>query len=127
MLRWLKRYLAEGIEGLQEALRPGRPAEMTAVYEPALLAAIRRYPRNLGLLFSIRTLQRLGDYLAYVYSLYCSPLRAQVQQESRLWLTGRRSAMQRRKWDARAKAIIVIEGLKGKLVEASCHEHQISQ
>jgi transposase len=29
VLRWLKRSLAEGIAGLQDAPRPGRPAEVT--------------------------------------------------------------------------------------------------
>ena len=30
VLRWLTRYLAEGLEGRQDAPRPGRPAEITA-------------------------------------------------------------------------------------------------
>ncbi len=38
---WLKRYLAQGIEGLQDTPRSGRPAEITAVYRTALLAAGR--------------------------------------------------------------------------------------
>ena len=29
-LRWRKRYVAEGIEGLQDAPGPGRPSEVTA-------------------------------------------------------------------------------------------------
>jgi transposase-like protein len=35
--------------------------------------------------------------------------------------------MKRRKWDANTKAMIVIEGLKGKPVAQLCHEHQIRQ
>jgi transposase-like protein len=35
--------------------------------------------------------------------------------------------MQRRKWDAPTKAMIVLEGLKGKPVAEICTEHQISQ
>jgi transposase-like protein len=35
--------------------------------------------------------------------------------------------MHRRKWDAKTKAMIVLEGLKGKPVAELCHEHQISQ
>jgi transposase-like protein len=35
--------------------------------------------------------------------------------------------MHRRKWDANTKAMIVIEGLKGKPVAELCTEHQISQ
>src|SRR5919108_288384 len=64
VLRWLKRYLAEGIEGLQDAPRPGRPSEVTAAYRAASLAAVRRHPRSLGLPFCLWTLQRLVDYLA---------------------------------------------------------------
>jgi transposase len=62
--RWLKRYLAEGLDGLQDAPRPGRPSEVTEAYRTALLAAVRRRPRSLGLPFSLWTLQRLVDYLA---------------------------------------------------------------
>ena len=35
--------------------------------------------------------------------------------------------MQRRKWDPKTKALIVMEGLKGKTVADICIEHQISQ
>lgn len=35
--------------------------------------------------------------------------------------------MQRRKWDAKTKAMIILEGLKGKPVAEICTEHQISQ
>jgi transposase-like protein len=35
--------------------------------------------------------------------------------------------MQPRKWDVKTKAMIVLEGLKGKLVAELCAEHQISQ
>jgi len=35
--------------------------------------------------------------------------------------------MKRRKWDARTKIIIVLEGLKGKPVTAICQDYHISQ
>lgn len=35
--------------------------------------------------------------------------------------------MQRRKWDSKTKALIVLQGLKGKPVAELCIEHQISQ
>ena len=35
--------------------------------------------------------------------------------------------MPRRKWDARTKALIVLQGLKGTPVSTLCTEHQISQ
>jgi winged helix-turn helix protein len=45
--RWLKRDVAEGLEGLQDTPRPGRPAELTKAYQAVLLAAVRRRPRSL--------------------------------------------------------------------------------
>jgi transposase-like protein len=35
--------------------------------------------------------------------------------------------MHRRKWNPKTKAMIVLEGLKGKPVAELCNEHQISQ
>ncbi|MCA1628266.1 MAG: helix-turn-helix domain-containing protein [Acidobacteria bacterium] len=62
--RWLKRYLAEGIEGLKDAPRPGRAPTVTETYRAELVAAVRRRPRSLDLPYSMWTLQRLVDYLA---------------------------------------------------------------
>jgi len=64
VLRWLKRYLAEGIEGLQDAPRPGRSSTVTEEYRKQLLESVRRRPRSLGLEYSMWTLQRLSDYMA---------------------------------------------------------------
>jgi transposase len=64
VLRWLTRYRAEGIEGLQDAPRPGRPSPLTEGYKAELLPAVRRRPRSLELPFSWWTLQHLVDYLA---------------------------------------------------------------
>ncbi len=62
--RWLKGYLAEGVEGLKDAPRPGRTAKVTDAYRTELLAAVRRRPRSLEQPYSLWTLQRLADYLA---------------------------------------------------------------
>ncbi len=62
--RWLKRYRAEGISGLQDRPLPGSPGKVTPAYQEALLAAVRRRPRSLGLPYSLWTLRRLADYLA---------------------------------------------------------------
>ena len=62
--RWLKRYLAEGVEGLRDEPHPGAPRKVTEDYREGLLHAVRRRPRSLGLAFSLWTLQRLADYMA---------------------------------------------------------------
>jgi transposase-like protein len=38
-----------------------------------------------------------------------------------------KTAMKNRKWDAKTKALIVMEGIKGKPVNEICNEHQLSQ
>lgn len=64
VLRWLKRYMAEGVEGLKDAPRPGRSTTVTETYRKQLLEVVRRRPRSLGLEYSMWTLRRLADYLA---------------------------------------------------------------
>jgi transposase len=63
--RRLKRYLAEGVEGLRDVPRAGAaPAKVTADYKEKLLWAVRRRPRSLGLPFSLWRSRRLADHLA---------------------------------------------------------------
>src|SRR5215216_2426470 len=62
--RWLKRYLAEGVEGLRDVPHPGAPRKVTEGYRERLVQAVRRRPRSLGLPFSLWTLRRLADYMA---------------------------------------------------------------
>lgn len=61
---WLKRWMAEGIEGLKDRPMPGAPSKITKEYEEQLLFAVRRRPRSLGQPYSMWTLQRLADYMA---------------------------------------------------------------
>lgn len=61
---WLKRYQAEGVEGLKDMPRPGTPTKVTPEYIDRLVAVVRRRPRSLDLPFSLWTLQRLADYMA---------------------------------------------------------------
>ena len=62
--RWLKRYEAEGLEGLKDAPRPGMAPVVTSEYRMQLVAAVRQRPRSLEQPFSLWTCQRLADYLA---------------------------------------------------------------
>ncbi|MDQ5829753.1 MAG: helix-turn-helix domain-containing protein [Actinomycetota bacterium] len=62
--RWLKRYLAKGVEGLRDVPHPGAPRKVSAEYRERLIDAVRHRPRSLGLPFSLWTLRRLADYMA---------------------------------------------------------------
>ncbi len=61
---WLKRYQAEGVNGLADKPRVGSPVKVTAAYREQLLQAVRQRPRSLNQPYSTWTLQRLADYMA---------------------------------------------------------------
>ncbi|HEU5380413.1 MAG TPA: helix-turn-helix domain-containing protein [Ktedonobacteraceae bacterium] len=69
---WLKRWMAEGIEGLKDRPMPGPPPKITEEYKELLLATVRRRPRSLGQPYSMWTLQRLSDYMAEQTSIRAS-------------------------------------------------------
>jgi transposase len=56
--RWIRRYQAEGLTGLEDAPRPGGEPKTTPAYRQRLLEVVRRRPRALGQPFSLWTLQR---------------------------------------------------------------------
>jgi transposase len=62
--RWLKRYGAEGIEGLKDKPRLGAEPVVTPAFRATLVAVVRRRPRSLDQPYSLWTCQRLADYLA---------------------------------------------------------------
>jgi transposase len=64
VLRWLHRFIAEGIQGLVDAPRSGRSSILTDEFRKRLLEVVRRRPRSLNLEYSMWTLQRLADYMA---------------------------------------------------------------
>ena len=83
VLRWLKRYLAEGLVGLKDDPRPGRSGVVTQEYRKQLLEVVRRRPRSLGLEYSMWTLQRLSDYLAEETGIRisCETVRRELAKE----------------------------------------------
>jgi transposase len=64
VLRWLHRYIAEGIQGLMDAPRAGRSSILTDEFRKRLLEVVRRRPRSLELEYSMWTLQGLVDFMA---------------------------------------------------------------
>ncbi len=80
----MKRYMAEGINGLRDMPRPGATPKMTASYEEELLGVVRQRPRSLGQDFSMWTLQRLVNYMpnkleyAYVRNAFAYICKRQI-------------------------------------------------
>ena len=63
---WLKRFNAEGLDGLQDRPRSGRPATYTPEQVGAVVEASLTSPAALGLPFASWTLDRLAAYLQEV-------------------------------------------------------------
>ena len=61
--RWIRRFNAQGLAGLADASRSGRPATYTAEEVGELIAASLTAPQELGLPFASWTLDRLAAYL----------------------------------------------------------------
>jgi transposase len=60
---WLKRFNAEGLDGLRDRPRAGRPATYTAEQAGEVVALSLTDPRGLDLPFASWTLDRLTAYL----------------------------------------------------------------
>jgi transposase len=60
---WISRFNAEGLPGLRDRRRGGRPATYTPEQVGALIAASLTDPQALGLPFASWTLDRLATYL----------------------------------------------------------------
>jgi transposase len=62
--RWIKRFNAEGLNGLRDAPRPGKAKKASKAYRTRLLAVVRQRPRSLDQPYSLWTLTRLADFMA---------------------------------------------------------------
>jgi transposase len=64
--KWLKRFNEIGLEGLQDAERPGKPPRYTPEQVGEVVATALTNPSTLGLPFASWTLDRLEAYLNVV-------------------------------------------------------------
>lgn len=69
----IQRFNAEGIAGLADKPRKGRPPKKTDRYVALLKEAVRNNPRDLGYPFSAWTLERLREHLARKTRILLNP------------------------------------------------------
>src|SRR5215216_3123686 len=62
--RWLRRFNARGLQGLEEDVRTGRPPTCSAAQRSAVINTALTPPAKLGLPFASWTLDRLVAYLS---------------------------------------------------------------
>lgn len=63
MRKWFKRFLEQGLVGLEDAPRSGAPSHYTAENKARLLQAARTRPSDLGLPYQSWTFERLAVYV----------------------------------------------------------------
>ena len=83
--RYIKRFEAEGLQGLYTKPRPGRPRRVTAEYEAKLLEAVEQAPRALGLPFSNWTTANLADYMSQETGITISPRQVENYLKAHGW------------------------------------------
>ncbi len=71
--RCLSRFEQQGLEGLRDAQRSGRPKRADETYIEKLETAVETRPRDLGLSFDVWTSQRLSAYLQESTGVKLSP------------------------------------------------------
>lgn len=71
--RWLKRYLAQGLNGLADAPRPGGPRKVTETYLAELLRVASLPPGTVNLPHAHWTALRLANYMTTVTDIAVDP------------------------------------------------------
>jgi transposase len=84
---WHKRWREGGVAGLRDGHRTGRPAKADATYKALLNTVLEQDPRDLGLAFTIWTIDRLRVYLSEQTGILLSysRFRALLTREGYRW------------------------------------------
>ncbi len=111
---WHKRWREQGMLGLQDAHRTGRPAKADAAYCQELGRLLDIDPSTLGLPFAIWTINRLRLYLAEQTSILLSysRFRALLSREGYRWKEPKHDLSYLQDRPAQETAAQVMAGLK---------------
>jgi putative transposase len=85
VVRFIRRYEAEGLAGLFDKPRSGRPRRVTPEYEVKLIEAVKQEPRSLGLPFSNWTTANLADYMAQQTGIEITPRQVENYLKAHGW------------------------------------------
>jgi putative transposase len=85
VVRFIKRYEAEGLAGLFNKPRSGRPRRVTPQYEAKLIEAVKQEPRSLGLPFSSWTTANLAAHMAQQTGIKITPRQVENYLKAHGW------------------------------------------
>jgi transposase len=111
---WWRRWEAEGVAGLANKPKSGRPSKATEEYCQKLDEALEREPATYGYAFTIWTLDRLRDHLEAETGIQLSRGRFRILLKNRGYVYRRpkRDLTLKQDTDAKAQAAELIEELK---------------
>jgi transposase len=90
--KWVKRFRSEGLEGLRDQARPGRPRIYDEKIETLIIETATSQPQALGLGFTTWSLPKLEQYLRVLpqtQSIGFSTIRRILARHGLRFLTGR--------------------------------------
>lgn len=99
VVRFIRRYEAEGLSGLLTKPRSGRPCRVTEEYVAKLLESVEKSPRDLGLSFSNWTTAHLAQYLSEQTGIELSPRQVENYLKANDWYLRRPARTVKNKQD----------------------------
>lgn len=111
---WHRRWRRDGLDGLVNQARSGRPPKTTATYLQQLDDVIQKDPAELGLSFALWTINRLRLYLAEQTGILLSytRFRALLSRQHYVWREPKHDLSALQDKDAQAVAKEALEWLK---------------
>jgi transposase len=111
---WHRQWRTEGIEGLANQPRSGRPPKANGTYQAALATALAQSPSDYGYTFAVWTLDRLSEHLEQVTGIRLSMGRLQVWLErlGYVYRRPKRDLRHRQNPEARAEMQLWLEEIK---------------
>jgi putative transposase len=117
---WHKRWRTEGVEGLADKPRSGRPPLATAEYRTKLAEVLSRDPSEFGYSFTVWTLARLLAHLAKETEITLSEdtLRTLLKEQDYVYRRPKHDLKPLQDQAAKQRALEILEMLKKKPLPA---------
>lgn len=111
---WHRRYRAEGLDGLANKPKSGRPAKADADYLAEVERAIDTDPRELGYAFSVWTINKLRQHLAHQTGILLSytRFRAMLSKQGYVYRQPKHDLSDLQDDEAKASAKDLLDWLK---------------